>query len=221
MAAACTRPLRVQTHRPSSRTARLAASRPVVAAASADGGRRAAIQEPRELDGLDSALAGLSTPAMNGAAAALLAVGLGTGAALAGVVARACPPAVPAAPACGPGGEPGSRSRAAVASSRRDAAPSPLTSPLSSLRNPLSTANNNVARAAGAALTGAAAAAGAVALVKRRAGVAPKELYNSLAGDAQPLHQLPEQVRRLRERGLRLSSLGGSELASHPCARAD
>jgi len=57
------------------------------------------------------------------------------------------------------------------------------------------TAKSSVARAAGAVVTGAGAAAGAVVLVKRRAGVAPKELYNSLAGDAQPLHQLPEQVR--------------------------
>lgn len=98
-AAACTRPLCGVQTRSSSRAARH--NRPVVAAASAGGERRVAIQEPRELDGLDSALAGLSTNAMYGAAAALVAVGLGTGAALAGAVARACPPPARQTAACG------------------------------------------------------------------------------------------------------------------------
>ena len=56
-------------------------------------------------------------------------------------------------------------------------------------------AKNGAVRLAGTALVGAAAAAGAVALTKQRGAVAPKELFNSLVGEADPTPLLGEKAR--------------------------
>jgi hypothetical protein len=58
-------------------------------------------------------------------------------------------------------------------------------------------AKSSAVRLAGTAVVGAAAAAGAVALTKQRGAVAPKELFNSLVGEADPTLLLPEKARAL------------------------
>jgi len=78
-----------QPQGPSARRAssRRAASRVVTAAA---GERRVAIPEPRPLSAVEDALSKLATPAAYALGGGLVAVGAGAGAALGGVVARAC-----------------------------------------------------------------------------------------------------------------------------------
>ena len=56
-------------------------------------------------------------------------------------------------------------------------------------------AKSSAVRLASTAVVGAAAAAGAVALTKQRGAVAPKELFNSLVGEADPTLLLPEKAR--------------------------
>lgn len=79
-----------QPQGPSARRAssRRAASRVVTAAAGGD--RRVAIPEPRPLSAVEDALSKLATPAAYALGGGLVAVGAGAGAALGGVVARAC-----------------------------------------------------------------------------------------------------------------------------------